>query len=976
MSSALIIAQRHGDRKPRAAPGEKPGISAPTGKKTTRIGFALTMKNNYYIYNKKDTRELEAAMSKGSLLNRIVQKETKHPLLPFLAVLAVLMAALAVAGFSYVHTQKKNIMLEQSNRLQAIADLKAAEIGNWISERMGDGRVIEANSILKAELRSYLRDRFAGPRRDAILTWMGTLRANFHFQNIILVDSSGNVALALGEPYPVIGSEGLKLMDEVRRQKKTILSDLHRSEKVSRTHMDVVVPLAAGNAVDGFVFLRLDPGEFLYPMIQSWPTPSPTAETLLVRRDGDSVLFLNELRHRRGTAMKLRLPLRSAELPAAQAVLGKSGFFSGRDYRGVPVWASSRPIAGTSWFILAKIDREEVELPARRAALAILLVTLALGLSASLLILFLWQRRNAISRLRQLEAEREKQLLTQHLDFLTLYANDIILLCDEQGNILQANERAVAAYGYDRETLLKMNRLDLRQTGAGSRITQHQGGREEKHGMLTETTHRKRDGSTFPVEVSTRVINVEDKKYFQSIIRDISERKEAETRLLRANRMYAMRSQINQVMVKAKDRRRLFQDICDLAIAAGKFRMVWIGLVNPETRTVRPACRAGHVAGYLDHIVISIDDIPSGRGPTGTAIRENRLVYSNDIANDDKMGPWSSDTTRRIYLSSAALPLRSQGSCIGALTLYSSEKGFFDANLVRLLEEVIDDFAFALDSLEQAEQQRLAEAALAESELKFRTLFESMPMGVVYQSAEGKIIAANPAAEKIVGVTLDQMRGLTSLDPRWKSIHEDGSDFPAATRPVPVALRTGKMVENVIIGVFNPQLDRFLWSKVTATPQFWPGESVPYQVFATFDDVSELIENKKKLETTASRLELALHAVNAGAWDWDILTNKVEWSARTFVIFGLDPQKNGASFAAWRTALHPDDLEAAESRISEALKARTALDSDYRIVRPDGETRWINALGIGYYDDQGKPVRMIGICLDITARKLAELNKS
>ena len=913
-------------------------------------------------------------MTKGSVLQRIAQKERKHPSLPFLIVFIVLLAGLIASGYMYYQNQKKSIMLDQYIRLQTIADLKVAEIQNWLGERMGDARVIEANPILTAELQKFLLDRTAAPRRESIRAWMAALQKNAHYQNILLVDASGKVVLALDESYPVIGSQGLKSLAEVRRLKKTILSDLHRSEKVTRIHMDVVVPLLAGNAVNGFVFLRIDPAGFLYPMIQSWPTPSPTAETLLARREGDDVLFLNELRHRKGTALKLRLPLSGPDLPASRAILGKSGSFAGRDYRGVKVLTNSRPIAGTSWFIVAKIDLEEVERPVRRAALAILLVVLGLGLSALLLVMFLWQRRKAIFRLLQLEAERQRQLLTQQLDFLTLYANDIILLCDEQGNILQVNERAMAAYGYDKAALLSMNRHDLSLGGAGSKIIQRQGA-GEKHGLLTETTHRKKDGTTFPVEISTRVIDIEGKKYFQNIIRDISERKEAEAKLLRANRMYAMRSQINQAIARAKDRRRFFQDICDLAIEAGKFRMVWIGLVNPETRTVRPACRAGHVAGYLDHIAISIDDIPSGRGPTGTAIRENRLVFCNDIPGDDKMAPWRADTTRRIYLSSAALPLRFQGKCIGALTLYSSEKDFFDANLVSLLEEVINDFAFALDALERGEQQRLAAAALAESELKFRTLFESMPMGVVYQSAEGKIVAANPAAERILGVTLDQMRGLTSMDPRWRAIHEDGSDFPAPTRPVPIALRTGQAVENVIIGVFNPEQDRFRWSKITATPQFWPGESGPYQVFATFDDITELIENKKTLETTASRLELALHAVNGGAWDWNILTNQVEWSARTFVIFGLDPQKNQASFAAWRTAIHPDDLEAAESRINEALKAHTALDSDYRIVLPGGEIRWINALGIGYYDDQGKPMRMIGICLDITKRKQAELKQ-
>jgi PAS domain S-box-containing protein len=794
-------------------------------------------------------------MAKRSVLGRVFQNETRRPAWSLLIVLLVLTVAIGASGFLYYQAQKKDVMLEQSNRLQAIANLKAAEIRNWLDERMGNARAIETNPILTAELEKYLQDRSIAPRRDAIRAWMAALQLNFHYQNILLLDASGKVVLALDEVYPLIGSEGMKLMDEVRRQKKAILSDLHRSEKVSRTHMDAVVPLMAENTVDGFVFLRIDPADFLYPMIQSWPIPSPTAETLLVRREGDHVLFLNELRHRKGTAMTLSLPLSNAELPAARAVLGKTGAFAGRDYRGVPVWSTSRPITGTSWFIVAKVDREEIELPVRRAVQAVLLVILALGLSAVLLIMFLWQRRNALYRLRQLEAERQKQVLTQQLDNLTLHANDIILLCDELGNILQANERAMTAYGYDRETLLRMNLHGLRASGEKSKLAAQVQQVEEKLGLLFETMHQRKDGSTFAVEVNSRPILVEDKKYFQNIIRDISERKEAEAKLQRANRMYALRSQFNQAIVRARDRRRLFQDICDLAIEVGKFRMVWIGLVDGETRTVRPACRSGHVAGYLDHIAISIDDIPSGQGPTGTAIRENRLVFSNDIPGDEKMAPWRSDTSRRIYLSSAALPLRFQGKCIGALMLYADETGFFDANLVGLLEEVIGDLAFALDALENEARQRRAEEALQESELKFRALFETMSLGVVYQGADGKIIAANPAAENILGLTLEQMRGLTSLDPRWRAIHEDGSDFPGPTHPIPVAQRTGRAVENVTIGVFNPRQDGYRWVKVSAIPQFWPGENVPYQVFATFDDITDLIRSKKELETLSKRFE-------------------------------------------------------------------------------------------------------------------------
>ena len=131
------------------------------------------------------------------------------------------------------------------------------------------------------------------------------------------------------------------------------------------------------------------------------------------------------------------------------------------------------------------------------------------------------------------------------------------------------------------------------------------------------------------------------------------------------------------------------------------------------------------------------------------------------------------------------------------------------------------------------------EAALAESEEKHRRLFETMIQGVVYQSADGTIISANPAAERILGVTFDQMLGRTSMDPGWQSIREDGSTLPGADHPAMVALRTGKQVGPVIMGVYQPQIQGNIWLSVNAIPLFRPGESTPYQVYATLEDITQ-----------------------------------------------------------------------------------------------------------------------------------------
>ncbi len=114
----------------------------------------------------------------------------------------------------------------------------------------------------------------------------------------------------------------------------------------------------------------------------------------------------------------------------------------------------------------------------------------------------------------------------------------------------------------------------------------------------------------------------------------------------------------------------------------------------------------------------------------------------------------------------------------------------------------------AIESLRDITERKRTEEALRESEERYRSLFDTMAQGVVYQNSAGRIIHANPAAEKILGLSLDQMQGRTSVDPRWRAIHEDGSDFPGETHPAIVALRTGREVRDVVMGSSIPPKKR------------------------------------------------------------------------------------------------------------------------------------------------------------------------
>ncbi|MEW6261540.1 MAG: ATP-binding protein [Thermodesulfobacteriota bacterium] len=149
--------------------------------------------------------------------------------------------------------------------------------------------------------------------------------------------------------------------------------------------------------------------------------------------------------------------------------------------------------------------------------------------------------------------------------------------------------------------------------------------------------------------------------------------------------------------------------------------------------------------------------------------------------------------------------------------------------------------------------------ALKESEEKYRTLFETMAQGVVYQDAEGKIIEANPSALRILGLTLDQLIGRSSLYPNRRIILEDGSDFPVDTHPAVVALKTGRRIMDVIMGIFNPIENAFRWIKLSAVPLLRPGEDKPYRVYTSFDDITRIKQAENDLRS-ANRAKSAFLA--------------------------------------------------------------------------------------------------------------------
>ena len=155
--------------------------------------------------------------------------------------------------------------------------------------------------------------------------------------------------------------------------------------------------------------------------------------------------------------------------------------------------------------------------------------------------------------------------------------------------------------------------------------------------------------------------------------------------------------------------------------------------------------------------------------------------------------------------------------------------------------------------LTDVSERKQLEAVVRDSEERYRTLFETVAQGVVYQDAAGHITSANPAAQRILGLTLDQMQGRHSVDPRWQAIHEDGSPFPGSEHPAIVALRTGQPVHQVVMGVDAPGRG-CTWLLVNATPVFRAGQAL--EVYSSFEDITERMLLGRELKRQASTDDL------------------------------------------------------------------------------------------------------------------------
>lgn len=365
-----------------------------------------------------------------------------------LIILAVFFtAAIAIGGIYYYKNEKKITRNEKFDELKAIADLKSNQIEQWQQERYSEVTFFSKDNTVIKSTENLLNGNKSG--YSYLKSSLSHILSGNKYQGIFILDTANNLLFSTDNSLSTIDSATVNLSKQVILENRVIISDFYFCKTHSSIHLDFMSPIKnQKDKIIATITFRVSPDDYLFPLIQRWPTPSKTAETLIIRKEKDSVAFINRLRHVKNEPLKLKIALTRKDIPAVTATTGYSGLFEGTDYRGVPVLSMTKKISGTNWYMIAKVDEDEIfhDLYTKATFIVIISIISFLLFNITVLGIYNLKERNIYRQLLSME----RNLHQSEEEFrLTLYSiGDGVITTDIHGKIKRMNPVASELTGW------------------------------------------------------------------------------------------------------------------------------------------------------------------------------------------------------------------------------------------------------------------------------------------------------------------------------------------------------------------------------------------------------------------------------------------------------------------------------------------------------------------------------------------------
>lgn len=828
----------------------------------------------------------------------------------------LLVAALITLGVAVAYTvfRIQSIQKDKGEELTAIADGKLRQIVNWRQERIGDAYLLQSNEQFAQSLKMFEVLPSIQARAN-VHDWIEALELVDTYQSYFVFDQKGSLLFAdLTDPDP-LGGQTPTYVQEALITGKAALSDLYKLNNTDSIRMDLVMPIMdrdEDNTIIAVIVLRIDPYKFLYPMLEDWPIQSSSGETVLFRKEGTNLLFLNALRFNKDAAFKLSLPIDTEKLPAGMVIKGEEGVINGIDYRGVPVIAAGRKVPDSNWYMVTKEDTSEAYAQVKvqgwiLGGTVLLVIVFFVVIGSSIL-----RRGIEIYNLELSKAESTAARIRQSYEMLFDMANDIIVVVDENGLIVDVNDRAVKAYGYSQAELLQMHTDVLRVNPETRKFGSVLSVLKQQDGIRYETAHRKKSGEEFPVEVSLRHYVNEGKDYILSIVRDISERKQAEN---------ALKDNLNalQSIIQASPLAVITTDL--------------LGIISVWS----PA--AEKIFGWTEQEVKgkSLLEIFK-RSSDGFKIFFTNLQKAGKPLQLEK--EWQTKDGSTIQVSFSASFIRD----------YNGEVSGF----LGIIADVTE-----LKKIEAENGKMVAERLQLLKRLKLQ--FERIPIGFILTDEKLKILDWNPQAEKIFGYSREEIIGKSQFDtiipPSQKKLVKEVVQNIKNKRESEVITH-----ENITKDGRRIQVE---WHNTSLHDE--NGKFLALMAMAI--DVTEKYESERLLRESEQKLRLFFDSNLIGIEFADIYGKLYSANDEMLRIIGYSRKDLEEGLIHWDQITPPEFIPLEQKAIARAMETGEVETYEKQYIRKDGRVIWV-LIGFAVIDKENGTT--IAFILDITQKKLAE----
>ncbi len=935
-------------------------------------------------------------------------------------IFAVLGATIGVAGYRYYSAQRSALTAMMGNSLAAIASGKVAAVAQWRHERLVDA------TIIARQARQY-RDDWNGlgvarfSPSPAVRAWLESF-ASTRYHDVAVMRNNGDMAFPHPQRAVTFSTEVREALRIATSTGRPALSEIHETPGKGDLHVDLIVPVYnRAGTLAGALLLYIEAETSLAALLPAWPIAFQSVETAIVRNDAANTLYFSSALQ--GKARLITIPATASD-PTLRV---HKGALEGRDFRDQDVFAVTMPIPETKWRLLTKVDAAEFQRRIESRENAISAIVMLLLVAAGLTAAFNWRHRASLLYWDLYLAEVKGRALTGHYGYLSRYSNDLIVLADEKGVIIETNERCESALGIQRAELAGCK---FRSLVSDSWLAPFDKGWKralEQDGAIFESELKRARGTVLPVEISARAIWVDGRAFSQAIVRDITERKQAEEdwqailktspagfcvldsdgRLLDANEPYfemAGRSRAELIGFDVTDVDPS-QGPPDLLEHAARLREN--GADRWETWYRRPDGRlydldvsAQFLPGHR-RVFVFVRDITANKQALRELEQSQRLV--SRIVQDTPNLLYIFEVRRRRY-SFVNQAFEEFFGCSRSDLDRTGSK--VPARLINL--DDLERMAASQKSLEH-----LPESSVSEIEFRARRadgVWRHMrSREVVFsRSEDGKV-------SEVLGIAQDVTERLRASEDLLRANELLTATFNASPLAMILNDLEGTILrwnaaaeeifgwrEDEVLGCLVPlvpaaKMDEFRFNiaQLAAGNSIRGAEVVRQRKDGSLVDVSlwtapirgvsgevtaiaavlmDITEQKRaraELEQSQASLLRAHRMASLGSWSADAITGLSEWSDETYRILGLRKGEVTAGWDAYISTVHPED-RARVGQVRIAALSTQPQRWDHRIVRPDGKVRHLRQSLETTASVAGRPVQIAGTIQDITEYKILE----